>query len=85
MRAHRCFCLGKKNFLRQLIWPLCIFFASQHFSNLRYSFMKRLFGFFPNVIKKNFKQKILLTTPYMQKVWDPTSLKPKFDVKRPSL
>ena len=69
-------------FLRPVIWPLCIFFASQKFSNLRSvkSFFceKDFFGFFFTVTK--FVLKIFLRIPYIQKVRDPTFLSPKFDV-----
>ena len=80
------FCL--KFCLLPLIWPLCIFFASQYFWNLhrKFFFVKKTFWKF--VYCYNFffvKQKILLRTPYKQKVRDPSFLRPKFDVRRPPL
>ena len=46
---------------------------------------KTFFGRFFTVIKEIVKQKILLRTPYILKVRDPTFLRPEFDVRRPSL
>ena len=60
-----------------------------HFSNLlsiqNFVGEKDCFGFLFNCYNFFCKQKILLRTPYMKKVSDPTFLRPKFDVRRPSL